>query len=269
MRLRLCLALLIALLPANRLRLFAYRRLLGYEIGAGSRIGPFNLIACGTLRLGPGATIGRWNVLRGAFDLSARATAVRRPRQRLRLSRPPRPPEARRARLCPADRVRRRLPRQRRPLSRRPRPDRRRRRHLDRRARQPVLHPRRQRPRPRHRHRRRLLRRLGGALRPGLGGRRTPASSASARSSSAASMPTKRWSRASPPASSAASPRSAPPASSSSAGPTGRPDAMAGAGVLSDGPADRVPRVPPTSAASRSPSGRRRRRPASSSSSSR
>jgi len=71
MRLRLCLALLIALLPANRLRLFAYRRLLGYEIGAGSRIGPFNLIACRTLRLGPGATIGRWNVLRGAFDLSA------------------------------------------------------------------------------------------------------------------------------------------------------------------------------------------------------
>lgn len=71
MRLRLCLALLIGLLPANRLRLFGYRRLLGYEIGAGSRIGPFNLIDCRTLRLGPGATIRRWNVFRGAFDLSA------------------------------------------------------------------------------------------------------------------------------------------------------------------------------------------------------
>ena len=71
MRLRLCLSLLIALLPANRLRLLCYRRLLGYEIGQGSRIGPFNLIACRSLRLGPGATIGRWNVFRGAFALTA------------------------------------------------------------------------------------------------------------------------------------------------------------------------------------------------------
>lgn len=71
MRLRLCLSLLIALLPANRLRLLCYRRLLGYEIGQGSRIGPFNLIACRSLRLGPGATIGRWNVFRGAFAFAA------------------------------------------------------------------------------------------------------------------------------------------------------------------------------------------------------
>lgn len=71
MRPRLLLALLVALLPANRLRLLAYRRLLGYEIGAGSRIGPCNLIACRSVRLGPGATIGRWNLFRGAFAFTA------------------------------------------------------------------------------------------------------------------------------------------------------------------------------------------------------
>ena len=71
MPLRLCLALLIALLPANRARLFCYRRLLGYDIGPGTRIGPLNLVACQVFRLGPGATIGRFNVFRGAFAFSA------------------------------------------------------------------------------------------------------------------------------------------------------------------------------------------------------
>jgi acetyltransferase-like isoleucine patch superfamily enzyme len=71
MPLRLCLALLIAILPVNRLRLFCYRRLLGYEIGAGSRVGPLNLIACRSFRLGAGATVGRLNVFRGAFVFSA------------------------------------------------------------------------------------------------------------------------------------------------------------------------------------------------------
>ena len=71
MRLRICLSLLVALVPSNRLRLFLYRRLLGYEIGAGARIGALNLIACRSLRLGPGATIGRFNVFRGAFAFSA------------------------------------------------------------------------------------------------------------------------------------------------------------------------------------------------------
>lgn len=71
MRLRLCLALLVAVVPTNRARLFLYRRLLGYEIGPGSRIGPLNLLACQRFRVGPGATIGRFNVFRGAFAFSA------------------------------------------------------------------------------------------------------------------------------------------------------------------------------------------------------
>lgn len=71
LHLRLLLAALVALLPTNRARLFCYRRLLGYEIGAGSRIGPLNLIACQAFRVGPGTTIGRLNVIRGAFALSA------------------------------------------------------------------------------------------------------------------------------------------------------------------------------------------------------
>ena len=71
MRYRICLSLLVAIVPSNRLRLFLYRRLLGYEIGAGSRIGALNLIACQHFRLGPGATIGRFNVFRGAFAFSA------------------------------------------------------------------------------------------------------------------------------------------------------------------------------------------------------
>lgn len=71
MPLRLFLALLIAVLPGNRLRLLCYRRLLGCEIGAGSRIGALNLIACRSFRLGAGATIGRFNIFRGAFAFSA------------------------------------------------------------------------------------------------------------------------------------------------------------------------------------------------------
>jgi acetyltransferase-like isoleucine patch superfamily enzyme len=73
MRLRLLLALMIGLVPGNGLRLLLYRRLLGYQIGPGSRIGMFNLIACKRLRLGPCARIGRANVLRGAFAFSAGA----------------------------------------------------------------------------------------------------------------------------------------------------------------------------------------------------
>ncbi len=68
---RLLPALLIAVAPTSRLRVLLYRRLLGYEIGAGARIGPLNLIACRSFRLGAGATIGRWNVFRGSFAFSA------------------------------------------------------------------------------------------------------------------------------------------------------------------------------------------------------
>jgi acetyltransferase-like isoleucine patch superfamily enzyme len=73
MRLRLVIALLIAVVPCNGLRLLLYRRLLRYEIGAGARIGALNLIACRSLRLGAGAVIGRGNVFRGGFDLVAGA----------------------------------------------------------------------------------------------------------------------------------------------------------------------------------------------------
>lgn len=71
MRLRLVAAALIAVTPLNGLRLFLYRRLLGYRIGAGSRIAPLTLIACRSLDLGPGARIGRLNVFKGDFALSA------------------------------------------------------------------------------------------------------------------------------------------------------------------------------------------------------
>lgn len=70
-RLRLCLALLVAIVPTNRARLLLYRRLLGCEIGAGSRIGAWNLIACRSFRVGAGTTIGRFNVFRGAFAFAA------------------------------------------------------------------------------------------------------------------------------------------------------------------------------------------------------
>jgi acetyltransferase-like isoleucine patch superfamily enzyme len=71
MRLRLLVALMIALVPANALRILLYRRLLGYEIGLGCRIGMLNLIACRHMRLGASSTIGRGNVIRGAFALTA------------------------------------------------------------------------------------------------------------------------------------------------------------------------------------------------------
>jgi acetyltransferase-like isoleucine patch superfamily enzyme len=71
MRLRLVLSALIGLVPSNRLRIFLYRRIFGYEIGRGARIGMLNVIACRHMRLGPGATIGRRNVFRGCFDFIA------------------------------------------------------------------------------------------------------------------------------------------------------------------------------------------------------
>jgi acetyltransferase-like isoleucine patch superfamily enzyme len=71
MRLRLIIALLIALTPFNWLRLPLYRRLLGCAIGPGARIGALNLIACRSFRVGRDAVIGRGNVFRGGFDFVA------------------------------------------------------------------------------------------------------------------------------------------------------------------------------------------------------
>jgi acetyltransferase-like isoleucine patch superfamily enzyme len=68
---RLLRALLVAVIPSGRLRVLLYRHFLGYEIAPGARIGPLNLIACAIFRLGPGSTIGRLNVFRGAFAFSA------------------------------------------------------------------------------------------------------------------------------------------------------------------------------------------------------
>ena len=70
---RLALAALIAVVPSGRLRLALYRRLLGYDIAPGCRIGMLNLIACRSLRLGPGSVIGRGNLLKGDFDFAAGA----------------------------------------------------------------------------------------------------------------------------------------------------------------------------------------------------
>jgi acetyltransferase-like isoleucine patch superfamily enzyme len=70
-RLRLLVAAAIALVPVGWLRIALYRRLLGYDIGAGCRIGMFNLLACRSLRLGPGSVIGRGNLLKGDFDFVA------------------------------------------------------------------------------------------------------------------------------------------------------------------------------------------------------
>lgn len=68
---RLGLAILVALVPFGRLRIALYRRLLGYRIGAGCRIGMFNVIACRSLRLGEDSVIGRGNLIKGDFDLAA------------------------------------------------------------------------------------------------------------------------------------------------------------------------------------------------------
>jgi acetyltransferase-like isoleucine patch superfamily enzyme len=70
-RLRVLAAAAIALVPSGRLRIALYRRLLGYDIGPGCRIGMLNLIACRSLRLGPGSVIGRGNLVKGDFDLVA------------------------------------------------------------------------------------------------------------------------------------------------------------------------------------------------------
>jgi acetyltransferase-like isoleucine patch superfamily enzyme len=70
-RLRLAVAAAIALVPVGRLRIVLYRRLLGYDIGPGCRIGMLNLLACRSLALGPGSVIGRGNLLRGDFDFIA------------------------------------------------------------------------------------------------------------------------------------------------------------------------------------------------------
>ncbi len=73
MRPRLIAAALIALVPVNALRLLLFRRLLGYRIAPGARIGPLTLIACRTVVLGPRASIGRLNVFKGDFALEAGA----------------------------------------------------------------------------------------------------------------------------------------------------------------------------------------------------
>jgi acetyltransferase-like isoleucine patch superfamily enzyme len=70
-RLRVVAAALIALVPVGRLRIALYRRLLGYRIGPGCRIGMFNLIACRSLTVGQGSIIGRGNLLKGDFDFVA------------------------------------------------------------------------------------------------------------------------------------------------------------------------------------------------------
>jgi acetyltransferase-like isoleucine patch superfamily enzyme len=70
-RLRLAVAALIALVPLGRLRIALYRRLLGYRIGPGCRIGMFNLLACRSLTLGANSLIGRGNLLKGDFDFVA------------------------------------------------------------------------------------------------------------------------------------------------------------------------------------------------------
>jgi len=70
-RLRLLTAAAIALAPLGALRIALYRRLLGYDIGPGCRIGMLNLIACRSLCLGEGSVIGRGNLLKGDFDFVA------------------------------------------------------------------------------------------------------------------------------------------------------------------------------------------------------
>jgi acetyltransferase-like isoleucine patch superfamily enzyme len=72
-RMRLAIAAAIALVPFGAARIALYRRLLGYDIAAGCRIGMLNLIACRSLRLGPGSVIGRGNLVKGDFDLVAGA----------------------------------------------------------------------------------------------------------------------------------------------------------------------------------------------------
>lgn len=70
-RTRLAVAALIALVPVGRLRIALYRRLLGYRIGRGCRVGMLNLVACRSLTLGDGSVIGRGNLMKGDFDFVA------------------------------------------------------------------------------------------------------------------------------------------------------------------------------------------------------
>ncbi len=73
MRPRLLAAALVALVPVNAVRLLLYRRLFGYRIAPGARIGPLTLLACRSVTLGPRASIGRLNVFKGDFALDAGA----------------------------------------------------------------------------------------------------------------------------------------------------------------------------------------------------
>lgn len=69
-KLRKASAILVAMLPFNAVRKVAYRLLLGYRFGAGTRIGYRSVIAVDSFSCGPGTIISPGNRFLGAFSVA-------------------------------------------------------------------------------------------------------------------------------------------------------------------------------------------------------
>lgn len=70
-KIRILTAAAISLVPVNAARLFLYRRVLGYKIGSGCRIGMLTVIACRSFEIGDKSIIRSRNVLKGKFAFRA------------------------------------------------------------------------------------------------------------------------------------------------------------------------------------------------------
>lgn len=69
-RMKILTALAISLIPSSRVRVWLYRALLGYAIGANSSIGILTVIACSSFRCGGNVRIGRNNTIIGPIAVT-------------------------------------------------------------------------------------------------------------------------------------------------------------------------------------------------------
>ena len=65
MKAKMILSLLIGMMPLNALRVFLYRKLMGYKIGEGTSIGPLNLFCVSEVEIGRNVKIGGLNLIKG------------------------------------------------------------------------------------------------------------------------------------------------------------------------------------------------------------
>ena len=72
---KMLLPLLVSLMPFNALRVFLYRRLFGYRIGRGVRLGFGTLISVRSFAVGDNTVIGPLNVFKGPIEVKIGASA--------------------------------------------------------------------------------------------------------------------------------------------------------------------------------------------------